>query len=79
MDVAVLSAFGGGVALFFAVWRMVAYYDGRAERRFQMFDKANREEHTALLKAISALTERASAVEGKLDMLIALQKPQQSK
>lgn len=74
MDVAMLSAFGGGVALFFAVWRMVAFYDGRAERRFQTFDKTNREEHAALLKAISGLGERISAVEGKLDMLIALQK-----
>ena len=53
---------------------MITYYDGKAERRFVEFDRTNREEHAALLKAIAGLGERIAAVEGKLDILIA-QKP----
>ena len=71
----ILAAFGGGMAALFAAWRMVAYYD-----------RTNREEHAALLKAIQAvearLGERITAVEtriatveGKLDILIGMQRP----
>ena len=71
----ILAAFGGGMAALFAAWRMVAYYD-----------KTNREEHAALLKAIQAvdtrvsgvetrLGERIAAIEGKLDVLIGMQRP----
>ena len=78
----VLAAFGGGMAALFAAWRMMAHYEKRTadridafDSRFDAFDKANREEHAALLDAIKAvevrLGERIAAVEGKLDVLIA--------
>ena len=76
--VAVAGAFIGGVAVLGASWRMIAHYD-----------KTNREEHAALLRAISAvgervtavevrLGERMAAVEGKLDLLIAQRASQKS-
>lgn len=51
----VLTAFGGGIAALFAAWRMVAYYE-----------KTNREEHAALMNAITALSGRIGSVETKL-------------
>ena len=74
------------MAALFAAWRMVAHYESRMLDRFTAFDKTNREEHAALLKAIQAvetrleeriagLGERIAGVEGKLDVLIGMQRP----
>ena len=56
----VLAAFGGGMAALFAAWRMVAYYD-----------KTNREEHAALLKAIQTVETRLGERIASVDTRIA--------
>ena len=58
--VAVAGAFIGGVAVLGASWRMIAYYD-----------KTNREEHAALMRAIAVVGERVTDVEVRLGERIA--------
>lgn len=58
--VAVAGAFIGGVAVLGASWRMIACYD-----------KTNREEHAALMRAIAAVGERVTDVEVRLGERIA--------
>ena len=53
--VAGAGAFIGGVAVLGASWRMIAHYD-----------KTNREEHAALMRALAAVGERVTDVEVRL-------------
>lgn len=59
------------MAALFAARRMVAHNESRMLDRFTAFDKTNREEHAAFLKAIQAvetqLDGRIATVETRLD------------
>ena len=57
-----------------AAWRMVAHHEKRTADRLDAFDQTNRAEHAELLKAIHGLGERIANMEGKIDVLIDLQR-----
>ena len=58
----VLSAFGGGVAVLFAAWRMIAHYEGKVMRAVVDLGRDIRADIRTVNERIDAVNERIDAV-----------------